>query len=285
MVQQVEPQGTTSYLRTLGIDETLGASKPDGSLFLTADGLGSTLTLSDASGGALTDYTYEPFGVPSATSPTVANPFQFTGRENDNLAGLYYYRARYYHPGLQRFISEDPIGFAGGDPNLYEYVGNNPLSFRDPTGDIAIAAPVVIGGAAIVALWLASPQGQQATRDAIEGLTELIHGAAATSSESIRRAWEKLWGRTWPKDPETGGNQHAHHKKPRAEGGTDDPQNIEPLPRKEHIEHHKRQGDFKRWGKRAHTSSLVPLMLIPDISGPDMLIPDVSGAEPLGGRK
>ena len=42
--------------------------------------------------------------------------------------------ARYYHPGLQRFISEDPIGFAGGGTNLYAYVANNPLSFVDPLG-------------------------------------------------------------------------------------------------------------------------------------------------------
>ena len=40
-----------------------------------------------------------------------ANPFQFAGRENDGLASLYYYRARYYHPTLQQFISEDPLGF------------------------------------------------------------------------------------------------------------------------------------------------------------------------------
>jgi uncharacterized protein RhaS with RHS repeats len=47
---------------------------------------------------------------------------------------VYYYRARYCHPTLQRFISEDPIGFAGGDFNLYGYVTNNPLSFSDPLG-------------------------------------------------------------------------------------------------------------------------------------------------------
>ena len=52
----------------------------------------------------------------------------------DTLVGLKYYRARYYHPGLQRFISEDPIGFAGGEVNLYGYVRNNPLMFIDPLG-------------------------------------------------------------------------------------------------------------------------------------------------------
>jgi RHS repeat-associated protein len=50
-----------------------------------------------------------------------------------------YCRARYYHPGLQRFIAEDPVGFAGGDWNLYSYVRNSPLAFVDPRGlDIAV---------------------------------------------------------------------------------------------------------------------------------------------------
>jgi hypothetical protein len=52
--------------------------------------------------------------------------------------------ARYYNPALQRFISEDPIAFNGGDPNLYAYVFNRPVSFRDPTGKLLIGA--VVGG-------------------------------------------------------------------------------------------------------------------------------------------
>lgn len=52
--------------------------------------------------------------------------------------------ARYYHPTLQRFISEDPIGFAGGDVNLYAYVFNAPLTFLDPLGlriDLSMSSP------------------------------------------------------------------------------------------------------------------------------------------------
>ena len=45
-----------------------------------------------------------------------------------------FYRARYYHPELQRFVSEDPIGFAAGDANLYAYVRNDPANFTDATG-------------------------------------------------------------------------------------------------------------------------------------------------------
>ncbi len=60
------------------------------------------------------------------------NSFQYTGRENDGT-GLYYYRARYFNPATGRFISEDPIGFAGG-VDLYGYVWNSPTNFWDPFG-------------------------------------------------------------------------------------------------------------------------------------------------------
>jgi RHS repeat-associated protein len=49
--------------------------------------------------------------------------------------------ARYYHPQLQRFISEDPIGFESGDPNHYAYVASGPLTRRDPLGLQAIPIP------------------------------------------------------------------------------------------------------------------------------------------------
>jgi RHS repeat-associated protein len=55
-----------------------------------------------------TTYSYDPFGAVTISGETSDNPFQYTGRENDGT-GLYYYRARYYSPELQRFISEDPI--------------------------------------------------------------------------------------------------------------------------------------------------------------------------------
>ena len=48
--------------------------------------------------------------------------------------GLYYMRARYYDPSVGRFISEDPLGFGGGDVNLSAYVRNNPVNRIDPNG-------------------------------------------------------------------------------------------------------------------------------------------------------
>jgi uncharacterized protein RhaS with RHS repeats len=41
---------------------------------------------------------------------------------------------RYYAPNTGRFFQEDPIGFAGGDDNLYQYVFDNPERYTDPLG-------------------------------------------------------------------------------------------------------------------------------------------------------
>ena len=57
----------------------------------------------------------------------------FTAREDDGT-GLYYYRARYYQPSLGRFVSEDPIEYAGGDANFYAYVSDDPIRSVDPGG-------------------------------------------------------------------------------------------------------------------------------------------------------
>ncbi len=124
---------TANMLTGLGIDEYFTRSDSAGIRNLLTDALGSTIALTDTSGTQQIQYTYEPFGKTTTTGAANSNSLQYTGRENDGT-GLIYYRARYYHPGLQRFISEDPIGFAGGDSNLYAYVGNNPTNFIDPFG-------------------------------------------------------------------------------------------------------------------------------------------------------
>ncbi|MFT6630090.1 MAG: hypothetical protein ACJAS4_000024 [Bacteriovoracaceae bacterium] len=56
------------------------------------------------------------------------------------------YREMNYNPKSGRFISEDPIGFQGGDGNLYRYVNNNSINYTDPTGLLVVYAG--FGGAA-----------------------------------------------------------------------------------------------------------------------------------------
>ena len=81
-----------------------------------ADHLGSTNGLTDGTGALTASTSYDSFGNPTGSLPT---RYQFTGREYDADAGLQYSRARWYDPNLGRFISEDAIGFGGGDINLY----------------------------------------------------------------------------------------------------------------------------------------------------------------------
>ncbi|MFN0061927.1 MAG: RHS repeat-associated core domain-containing protein [Myxococcaceae bacterium] len=118
-----------------GIDEPLLLDGPQGRRFLHADALGSIVAATNGT-SLLGRFKYAPFGEVLGALPSVESPFQFTAREKDR-ADLYYYRARYYDPSLGRFLSEDPIGFAGGDTHLYRYVANAPTQLRDPSGHVA----------------------------------------------------------------------------------------------------------------------------------------------------
>jgi RHS repeat-associated protein len=133
VVQEQTDRMPLANLLLGGVDQVfLRSDRVAGTRTFLPDALGSTLALVDEAGESKTQYSYEPFGGTAQSGEASSNPNQYAGRENDG-AGLYYYRARYYSSALQRFLSEDPIGLAGGI-NLYAYVGNNPLSFTDPSG-------------------------------------------------------------------------------------------------------------------------------------------------------
>jgi RHS repeat-associated protein len=117
---------TANLLTGLGIDEFFTRTDSVGVRALLPDALGSTAALGDNTGALQTQYTYEPFGITTQTGAASTNSYKFTGREDD-VTGLMYYRARYYSPRMGRFVSEDPIGFLGGDINVYVSVQNNPL--------------------------------------------------------------------------------------------------------------------------------------------------------------
>ncbi|HLO15278.1 MAG TPA: RHS repeat-associated core domain-containing protein, partial [Anaerolineales bacterium] len=84
---------------------------------------GSVTHLTGGSGAVIESYRYDAFGAvtirnaSSTVIPATAfnNRFMFTGREYIKEFSIYEYRARTYHPGLGRFMSEDPKGFDAGD--------------------------------------------------------------------------------------------------------------------------------------------------------------------------
>jgi RHS repeat-associated protein len=124
-----------------GIDEVYASAGASSSLL--TDGIGSTVAITDSAGNISGSYTYGPYGNTSHTgSATAAN--QYSGRENDGDTNLYYYRARYYSPTLNRFISQDPIGLGGG-MNVYAYAGDDPTDLADPTGNCPWCVAAGIG--------------------------------------------------------------------------------------------------------------------------------------------
>jgi len=181
----LEYDGTNTFVSRYShgdqIDQPLALQRAGvGFFYYHADHQGSITHLTDSSGLVVNSYFYDSYGNTLILSETLSQPYTYTGREYDQESGLYYYRARYYDPQAGRFLSEDPIGFLSGDaigveaadPNLYRYVRNNPINLTDPTGQIAVAIPVVVGGEAVL--------------DALIGL-----GAGAALGELISNVLER----------------------------------------------------------------------------------------------
>jgi len=121
------------YTQGLGIDEPFSMLRSGAASYYTADALGSITTLTSSGGSVANTYIYDSFGRLTASTGTLTNPFQYTGRDYDPESGERYYRARYFDPNVGRFVSEDPIRFYGGT-NFYRYVRNNPVRYIDRFG-------------------------------------------------------------------------------------------------------------------------------------------------------
>jgi RHS repeat-associated protein len=119
-----------NYINGPGIDDKLKQTIGSSASYFLQDHLGSTVGLVDQSGSITTQSSYDSFGNASGAMPT---RYRYIGRELDEYTQLYYYHARFYDSQIGRFISEDPIGFGGGN-NWYVYVGNNPIKNFDPEG-------------------------------------------------------------------------------------------------------------------------------------------------------
>jgi RHS repeat-associated protein len=135
LLEEVDVSGNmlARYEDTTAIDELLSEVRSGNTSYYEADGMGSITSLSTSAGSLVNTYTYDSFGKLTASTGTVTNPFQYTGREFDPEIGIYEYRARYYDQSIGRFISEDPLRLGAGI-NFYSYVFNSPTNYEDPDG-------------------------------------------------------------------------------------------------------------------------------------------------------
>jgi RHS repeat-associated protein len=126
------------------------------------DHSGSTHVVTNNLGSIIQRVDYKPYGETyNVQGAATCFDFGFAGAHRESASGLYDFGARFYHPGLGRFLSLDPLFSNFSDPNElnpYAYARNNPLSFVDIGG---LAADSSFGGGFWTALFYGFDPGQK----------------------------------------------------------------------------------------------------------------------------
>jgi len=198
-------QKVGAYLHGQRTDEILVANLKSQntkvqSYYPLADGLGSTVAQTNAKGKVTDRYRYSAYGTPTVLTATYqlkadsgsSYRFLFTGREWLSFVQLNDHRYRYYSPGLGRWTTTDPIGFRAGDVNLYSYVSNIPVYFRDLFGLCCEAERSAVNAAAAVVA--AAEQSLTSAQSARKGFSAAWDSAvdAYNASPSPPSVFEQL---------------------------------------------------------------------------------------------
>jgi RHS repeat-associated protein len=103
------------------------------------------------SDGTVTDHLeYNSFGkIITATKNDLSLQFAYTGKLTDKSSDLQWNINRWYDANVGRWVSEDPIGFKGGDVNLLRYTLNTPCCYVDTSGNFPIILPVIVAAVTI----------------------------------------------------------------------------------------------------------------------------------------
>lgn len=110
--------------------------------FYTLDHLDSIRQLVGSAGVVLSDYYNDPYGQQTRLTGTIDSSFQYASYYYHQRSMQYLTATRPYSASLGRWVSRDSIE-EGDGPNLYTYVGNDPVNWVDPLG---LAASMSSGG-------------------------------------------------------------------------------------------------------------------------------------------
>lgn len=168
-VARTDASGTTQYLYgipeavmtiTASVDPTgvvteyfydragmLTGMKRNGELYpIAVDNVGTPKVITDSSGQVVKELSYDSFGVQlSGSNPAFELIFGYAGGLEDEATGLVRFGLRDYEPASGRWTARDPILLRGGQANLYVYVGNDPIQYRDPLGLFCFGATAYAG--------------------------------------------------------------------------------------------------------------------------------------------
>ena len=205
----------SEYTAYPGTDRPHSVRRGGQTYYYMSDFPGNVIGLINSSNQVKARYGYGPFGELESLSDQVGNLLRYMGVYTEQ-GGLQHFRNRWYDPDLQRFLSEDPIGLAGGI-NPYSFVNNSPSNYRDPyglfIGDLIEGVGDAIGavgnaiGDAVSAAWdyapgavagfgaiaVAGAFGPLGVAGGLLGATEAL-GAAAAGSAVSAGLESAIWG-------------------------------------------------------------------------------------------
>ena len=139
--------------------DVIGLTYNDADYYYRKNLQGDIISIHTTDGTKVVEYAYNAWGKVLSVSGTLAstlgeaNPFRYRGYYYDTETGLYYVSSRYYDPEIGRWISPEPNVYYGEFDeaagllgyNVYAYCANNPIMFKDETGEGITLACVLIG--------------------------------------------------------------------------------------------------------------------------------------------
>ncbi len=197
--------------------------------YVQSDHLGSTSTLTDASGQVVARERYSAFGERRRGESPLTTDQLYTGQQYNSLSSLYYYSdgksaGRFYDPLLARFVQPDSVtpGIGSIALNRYAYADNSPIRYTDPNGQavrdmadgsgIGAGAMWAIGRAGGVALraWIIDQVARTlpsvtANADKVPAIVEAIEQNSENTQRAAQSSNEPDAGGADPNDPKRGG--------------------------------------------------------------------------------